>query len=309
MISRRNALKSLGIASTVTLLPKISHAKTNTQKSNIRFCLNTSTISGQKQGILKNIEIAGRCGYDGIELWIDDVKQFLSNGNKLSTLQKKLQEYHLTVENAIGFATWIVEDKQARDAAFTQSKVEMEMMAELGCKRIAAPPAGATEGKVLNLFDIANRYGELLELGVRIGVIPQLEIWGPSLNLSRLGQALFVIAETNHPEARILADVYHLYRGGSNYNGLQIMSGKSYEIFHMNDYPLNNSREELTDNDRIFPGDGVAPMKQIINSINMAGGTKVLSLELFNLNCWKRDPMEVASEGLLKMKKLVNDTL
>lgn len=309
MISRRNALKSLGIASTAALLPKVSDAKTHSQSSSIKFCLNTSTISGQKKGILKNIEIAGKAGYDGVELWIDDIKQYISSGNTLSTLKKKLQEHNLIVENAIGFATWIVEDKRVREAAFSQAKAEMEMMAELGCKRIAAPPAGATDGEEINLFKVADRYRELLELGIKIGVIPQLEIWGSSLNLSRLGQALFVLAETDHPEARILADVYHLYRGGSNFNGLQILGGKSYEIFHMNDYPLHNSRENLTDNDRVFPGDGTAPMKQIINSICKAGETKVLSLELFNLNYWTRDPMEVASEGLLKMKRLVKEAL
>lgn len=309
MISRRNALKSLGIASTVALLPKISEAKTNIRNSDIRFCLNTSTISGQKLGILKNIEIAGRAGYDGIELWIDDVKQFISSGNTLNELKRKLKENNITVENAIGFATWIVDDKRVRETAFAQTKSEMEMMAELGCKRIAAPPSGATEGKELSLLEIAERYRELIELGLKTGVMPQLEIWGSSLNVNRLGQALFIAAEANHPEARILADVYHLYRGGSNFNGLQIMSGKTFEIFHMNDYPLNTSREKLTDADRVFPGDGVAPIKQIIRDISLAGGMKVLSLELFNQNYWNRDAIEVATEGLHKMKKLVGEVI
>jgi hypothetical protein len=35
------------------------------------------------------------------------------------------------------------------------------------------------------------------------------------------------------------------------------------------------------------------------------GTPKVLSLELFNKDYWKQDPLEVAKTGLIKMKKLV----
>jgi len=42
------------------------------------------------------------------------------------------------------------------------------------------------------------------------------------------------------------------------------------------------------------PRDGVAPLKQIVSDLAGMGGTKVLSLELFNLEYWKNDPLAVA---------------
>jgi 2-keto-myo-inositol isomerase len=64
---------------------------------------------------------------------------------------------------------------------------------------------------------------------------------------------------------------------------------------------------EQTDSDRVYPGDGVAPIKQILRDLQAMGGTKVLSLELFNKTYWAQDAMLVASTGLQKIKSLVNE--
>ena len=61
----------------------------------------------------------------------------------------------------------------------------------------------------------------------------------------------------------------------------------------------------MNDSDRIYPGDGIAPMSQILNAVGGHGRSIVLSLELFNRDYWKLDPMEVAKTGLAKMKATV----
>jgi len=308
MVSRRNFLKCIGAASASMLIPINAYSSGSSKKnarSNVRYCLNTSTIRGQRLDLYQTIEVTAKAGYDGIELWVDDVKKYLKEGKSLASLRKHIDDSRLKVENAIGFAEWIIDNDKLRKAALVQMEEEMIMMAELGCSRIAAPPAGARTGKLLDLDVVARRYRELIELGVKTGVMPQLEIWGGSLNLSKLGQALYVAAEANHPKARILADVYHLYRGGSDFDGLEMMSGTACEIFHINDYLTTPKREKLADGDRVFPGDGIAPLKQIVECLLQPGGTKVLSLELFNADYWKRDALEVAIEGLNKMKKIV----
>lgn len=293
--------------SAVAALPVCS--KASTKKSNdttFKYCLNTSTISGQGVGLEGYIDIAGQAGYDGIELWISDIQDYIKKGKSLRELRARIEKNNLVVENAIGFAEWIVDDERNRRDAFLQVEQEMNMMAELGCKRIAAPPAGANKSVEIDLFKVSERYRDLLLLGGKTGVIPQLEVWGSSTNLYHLGQAMFVAMETNHPKARILADVYHLYRGGTDFEGLRLMSGAACEIFHMNDYPADPRREEIGDSDRVFPGDGVAPLQSILEIFKEAGGTKVLSLELFNCDYWRRDAFDVAEEGLKKMQNLVS---
>jgi 2-keto-myo-inositol isomerase len=99
--------------------------------------------------------------------------------------------------------------------------------------------------------------------------------------------------------------VYHLFRGGSGFDCLKMVDGNLIDVIHMNDFPSAKAREQQNDNDRVYPGDGAAPLKQILKDLSAMGGTKVLSLELFNADYWKNDALTVARTGLDKMKKVV----
>jgi len=180
----------------------------------------------------------------------------------------------------------------------------MDLVRRIGGKRLAAPPVGATDRPITDLLKIAERYRALLEMGDGLGVVPQVEIWGSSRTLSRLGEAALVAIEARHPKACILADVYHLYRGGSGFEGIKLLGGGSIHVFHLNDYPADPPREKATDADRVFPGDGVAPLKPLLHDLAANGFRVTLSLELFNRKYWGQDPLTVARTGLEKMKAL-----
>ena len=103
-----------------------------------------------------------------------------------------------------------------------------------------------------------------------------------------------------------MPDVYHLFKGGSDFDALKLIKGSVIEIFHMNDYPGSPAREEMKDSDRVYPGDGVGPISQVLNDLYRPGETTVLSLELFNPGYWQQDALEVARTGLMKMKEAVS---
>ncbi len=309
MLNRRKLFKLSSAATVAALVPaSFTHAAT-TAKGPFRFCLNTSTIMGQKPGLLHSIEIAAMAGYDGMELWVNDIKDYVSQGNSIQSLAAFIKAKGIVVEDAISFTTWMVDDDAKRKAGLAELEEEMKMMAVLGCRRIAAPPAGVETNEPINFQKAGARYHEILNLGRKYNVMPLLEFWGASGTLYNLGQALAIAAAANDGDARILPDVYHLFRGGSGFNGLKLVNGKVIDIIHMNDYPANKPVEEQTDSDRVYPGDGTAPLKQILRDLEAMGGTKVLSLELFNETYWKDDALLVAKTGLQKMKKLVNEVL
>jgi sugar phosphate isomerase/epimerase len=149
------------------------------------------------------------------------------------------------------------------------------------------------------------RYRQLLELGVEMGVIPQIEVWGGNPTIGRLSQAIFIAIEAAHPQACFLGDVYHLYKGGSDFESLRLLSPQALQVFHMNDYPADPPRSEIGDRDRVYPGAGVAPIRRILEIFRSAGAAPVLSLELFNPKYWEREALEVAKTGLQKMKSSV----
>lgn len=301
-MNRRNALQGLAITSGLAVVGPDAFSRQQKKAARIKFSLNTSTISGQKLGIEKYIDIAARAGYECIEPWIGDLRAYVSNGGTLKILKKLLDDSKVSAINAIGFAPWMTDDEEQRKAGFKQMREEMEIMAALGCPRIAAPAAGVKN--LPDLFKVGERYRELLELGRQTGVRPQLEIWGASV-FHHIGQAMMAVAVANDPDVRILPDVYHLFRGDSGFENLKMIDGNLIEVFHMNDYPGDIPREQMEDKDRIYPGDGVAPLKQIIADLKAMEGEKILSLELFNREYWKQDPLTVAKTGLQKMKDAV----
>lgn len=309
MLNRRKLFKLSATATVAAVLPGLGNTATLPAKAPFRFCFNTSTIRGQNPGLLSAIEIAAKAGYDGMELWVNDIKEYLKQGNSIQSLAEFISARKIVVENAISFTAWMVDDDEKRKAALIQLEEEMKMMAALGCHRIAAPPAGVEKVKPIDFQKAGNRYHEIIELGRKYKVMPQLEFWGASGTLYNFGQALAIAASANDPDARILPDVYHMFRGGSGFEGLKLVNGKVIDIIHMNDYPASKPANEQTDSDRVYPGDGVAPIKQVLRDLKAMGGTKVLSLELFNKTYWAQDALLVAKTGLQKMRSLVNDVI
>jgi len=293
------ALAAVSLASGIGGKPALA---VDAPKSEFKFCLNMSTIRGQKKTMVEDVEIAAKAGYQAIEPWIGKCDEFVKGGGVLKDLGKRVSDLGMTVEDVIGFPEWIVDDDVKRAKALEEAKRCMDIAQQLGCKRMAAPPAGAVKLENINLIKAAERYRALIEVGEKMDVTPMVELWGFSKTLGRLGETALVALESGHPKACILPDVYHLFKGGSDFNGIKLLSQSAVPVFHLNDYPKDLTREKIGDKDRVYPGDGIAPFKDLFKDLRAIGFKGVLSLELFNPEYWKLDAFEVAKTGLEKMK-------
>ncbi|MBN1686106.1 MAG: sugar phosphate isomerase/epimerase [Spirochaetales bacterium] len=273
------------------------------------YCLNTSTIRRPGLSPMDALDIAARAGYDGIEPWIRELDQHIASGGSLDEYRRKAADLGLEIVNVIAFIEWAVDDDTARENGWREARRNMEMCRRIGCGHLAAPPYGAADSATLDLTDVAARYRELLDLGSDYGVKPILEFWWMSKKLKRLSEAVFVAIECGHPDASVLADIFHMYRGGSSWEGLRMLSPEALGMVHLNDYPGSPAKDTLTDADRVFPGDGAAPLGRILRDLYGLGYRGFLSLELFNKEYEKMDASSVAREGLAKMKAQVQETL
>jgi len=305
--SRRTMLASAGagLAAACAASGRLATAESHTARSPagepFPFCFNTATIMGQKRSLQEEAEIAAKAGYRGFEPWVGKIDEYAKKGGSLPDMKKRIADLGLSVEDAIGFADWINDDDAKRAKGLEAMKHDMDLVAQIGGKRIAAPPVGAYQTPMA-LAKVADRYQKLLDLGRQMGVVPQLELWGGAKTLCRLGEAAYVITEAAHPDACALLDIFHIYRGGSDFAGLRMFNGAAMHVLHMNDYPADPPRDKITDAERIYPGDGVAPTVQILRDLHAAGFRGMLSLELFNRKLWQEDPLAVARTGLEKMK-------
>ena len=81
------------------------------------------------------------------------------------------------------------------------------------------------------------------------------------------------------------------------------------EVIGRNPLPADPDRATAVDADRVFPGDGIAPLGQILRDLQGAGYNGMLSLELFNKSYWAQDARLVARTGLAKMQQAVQAAL
>lgn len=317
MLQRRKLLQMLSAPAAAYFLPFESKAKGNPaiEKPSIgkplsppefTYCLNMATLRGHNLGFVGELETASKAGFRSVEIWMDSLNNFLAGGGTLKDAKLRLESLGLTVENAIGFAEWILDDEGRRQKGIGEMKREMDMLAKIGCKRIAAPPTGATETSELDLRKAAERYRLILELGDQTGVVPQLEMWGFSKNLSRVSEVLYVAIESGHASARVLLDIFHLYKGGSSIDTLSLVGKGAVEVLHLNDYSSKYTPAGITDADRIHPGDGIAPIKRILSILKSYDRPLIISEEVFNKAYYHQDALQVATTALEKMKALTS---
>lgn len=263
------------------------------------LAINTSTI--RPALLADKIRVAQETGWDAIELWINELEKHEEEGGDLKALGAEIKDRGLFVPNIIGL--W--DSMPATDEAFQQSlevtRRRMRMSAAVGSQYVAAIPAPDRED-----FDLkwgAARYRDLLKIGrEEFGITVAVEFVGFMKGVHRFGQAAAIAIDADDPHACIIADTFHLFRGGTGFNGLKLAGAPLLAHFHWNDVPGDVPREEQGDEHRIYPGDGILPLTQALKDLKGIGYAGALSLELFNREHWKLDPKTVAETGLQKMR-------
>ena len=218
-------------------------------------CLNTSTIRPTTP--IQKIEIAAAPGYEAVELWNDELSQFEAEGGSLSDLKHRLQDAGLKAPSMIALFDWMQSERLGKKAAFVEARRRMTQAAAIGASHIVASPV--PDAPHADIGRAAARYRELLELGREMGVTPAMEFLGFFRNVYQLEQAVSIARQSDHPDACIVLDPFHLYRGGSGFGALRLLKGVKIAICHFNDAPALPSQFEQGDADRLYPGDGVLP--------------------------------------------------
>lgn len=266
------------------------------------LCLNCSTI--RPTPFEDKIRIAAETGWDAIEPWINELEEFEKAGGNLKDLGKKIKDLGLFVPNIIGLWDSMPEGEAAFEASLTATRERMRRAAAVGSQFVAAIPSPDREN-----FDMAwgtHCYERLLQIGRdEFGIIVAFEFVGFLKGIHTLGQASGIALDTDDKDACLISDTFHLFRGNSGFNGIRHLSGDFIANFHWNDVPGDVPREQQGDEHRVYPGDGILPLPDVLKDLKAIGYRRTLSLELFNREHWKQDPKQVAETGLRKMRECI----
>ena len=107
-LTRRDWLAAGAATLGLATVPAPARADERADDEPFGYCLNTSTISGQKVPLAVELEIAAKAGYGSVEPWIRELDQHVKDGGSLEDLGKKARDLGLTVESAIGFFLRVV---------------------------------------------------------------------------------------------------------------------------------------------------------------------------------------------------------
>ncbi len=267
--------------------------------SDFQYCLNASTI--RPAPLLEKIRIAAETGYQAIELWHDELDAHLAEGGTLEQVRQAVDEHGLQVPTTIMLKGWCDTTGEEHQRAIQECRRRLAQAQAIGAQyAIAGPPHGPVD------WDLAARnYAELLDIGLEYGVRPAMEYLGFAQQINTIEAALRIMNESGHPEATIVLDPFHVFRGGGSMETIAQLDANRIAISHFNDAPATPPREQQHDPDRVMPGDGVIDLKRYVSLLRQIGYNRWLSLELFRRDLWEQDPREVARQGLEKMRAVV----
>lgn len=266
------------------------------------ICLDTATI--RPASLQEKVRIAAEAGYDAIEPWDRELEEFEEQGGNLKELGQEIKDRGLFVPSVIGLWNALPPTQDEWEASLEDTRRRMRMAADIGSEHIQTIPN--TVGENYDIRWVADRYRDLIEIGTQeYGIKPAL-VFVKFFPLKTLGEATAVALNANHPQALIIPDTYHMYISQGGFHGLPLLNGDIIAIFQFSDAPGSPPPDELEDRHRVFPGDGILPLPQILTDLKAIGYNGCVSLELYNPDYWEQDLQEVADTGLRKTLEVID---
>jgi len=260
------------------------------------ICIDTFTI--RPASLTEKIHIAHETGWDGLEIWESELREYEENGGDLKQLGQRIKDLGLQVPNVIALWNAFPQTNEAFENDLPTQRERMRQARDIGAEYIQVVGAPARPWQEFDLQQASQQYRRYIEIGIEdYNIKPAVMFLQFLPHIQRMGQASAIAIDADHPQAKIIPDVFHLYRGGTGFAGLKHIQGSFIAVFQINDVPADPPRDELEDEHRIFPGDGILPLDEALKDVYAGGFDGAVTLQLFNRELWERNLKDIAKEG------------
>lgn len=118
--------------------------------------------------------------------------------------------------------------------------------------------------------------------------------------LTSLDEALQVITRFNHPQLGLAFGTYHLW--GED----RLLQRIPELVKHLAVVQLSDWRDPpRCDNDRLLPGDGTIPLREIVCALEAGGYAGLYEMELWSRDLWKRDHRSLMADCMSRFAGLL----
>jgi 2-keto-myo-inositol isomerase len=253
-----------------------------------------------------DIRAAGEAGFDLVELWASKLRRYLSEHpiGDLKTLltSNNIEAYSINSIEHITFRTR--EDYELIKAECGELSA---VAGEIACPYIVVVPGKlpekATEAEIV--AESVRVLNELADISEPHGVGLAFEFLGQTnCSVQTLDLAKKIVDEVGRNSVGLVLDTFHFYAGNSSFEAIDELDPSKLFIFHINDAE-NLPKEQLTDAERLYPGQGILPLAEIKQHFDKIGYDKMASVEVFRPEYWDQDPFQVAKNAKTATEKVL----
>ena len=249
-----------------------------------------------------------KAGVRAVEVDIAKVQQFAQT-ESLPKAKQLLDDLGLKPVSASNHLGFVDASEQQFQMLMDQLKTKLEVVQAVGGDRIVCPSTLNREATPDDFKRGAANMVKGAELAKTYGVTLMLEFAKTSRLANSIQTALQIIREANHPNARVMLDTFHFYGGVGKVEDLELLRDGELAHLHFEDIPDNPPREQLqSQQHRLFPGEGTAPLKRTIEILKRKGYSGPASMELFQNTtpvAQNLDPFQLASKAKAQIEPLI----
>ena len=239
------------------------------------------------------LRVAKRVGWDGIELRRVDFARAAEAGKRAEDVLALVEASGLGVACVGVEPGWMGAEDAERERLFGAFAESCRWAAELGARTVMSP---VDRGR-LDLRRAATSLRAVGELAVKHAVRLALEFNSQAEQLNTLASVREVLALANDPSCGLLLDTYHLGRSGATLAEIEKVPLAEIAYVQFSDVP-RSGLEPGKALDRLPPGRGSVPFKEIFALLARKGYRGFMSYEAPNPAAWARPAEDVAREAL-----------
>lgn len=260
-------------------------------------------VSSDRFDFRTAMEGYAKAGIRAVEPSLPKVREFAQK-ESVAAARRLLDDLGLrpvSSSNQLG----LPEPGENRLKSLEELKWKVELAQAIGADRLVAPSAGPGTYTVDDYKRGVDNLREAGEIARPFGVTLMLEHARTSRFVGSLPTALKLVREANHPNVRVMLDTYHFWGGISKFEDLELLRDGELHHLHFEDVPDDPPREIQGQPHRAFPGEGIAPLRRIIEVLKRKKYAGPASFETFNPAVQATDPYEVAMRVRKAMEPLI----
>jgi 4-hydroxyphenylpyruvate dioxygenase len=249
----------------------------------------------------KKIEAAARAGFDGIEVFREDLVDFDGKPADVARLARSARIDILSLQSLRDF-----EARPAKDRDWSRRRALrfLDLAGEIGAPLLvvcANTRADTLDDEARAAEDLAWLADEAKGRGLRIGY----EALSTSQVVRTYAQAWRIVKRADRENLGLIVGAVHTLVMRESFAALSEIPAERLFMVHMADAPrMNMDARLLTRHFRVFPGQGEQPVGALYAQLRKIGYAAPLSLEIFNDQVRAMPPNTVADDGIRSIRLL-----